>query len=113
MSEESRRKLRHRAEQLALLAGVEAFKTLVAETERKSERMIEVFTKRLLSGESLESMQRQIDYDRGFMDGMRCAVKEIPSGAARTLQRLDQGVEDPEPEQDFWSYEQSEGDGQS
>lgn len=111
MTEESTKALRHRAEQLSLLAGVEAFRVLITETGKKKSRMVEALMQRVLAGESLESIQRQVDYDRGWIDGMKYAVEGIPSGAARKLQQLDQGVDEPEPEQDIWSYD--EGDGQT
>lgn len=107
MSEESQKALRHRAEQLNTLASVEAFKVLRAECEKTAERIAEgLKTLLLLPGPQDPVNQRQIDYNRGYIAGMKHATTDVPSGAARTLQRSEQGNEDEsEPEEDYWSYE--------
>jgi hypothetical protein len=100
---ESARAIRHRAELLATLPKVEAFAALTQECERKERRMTEALMQRLLSGESLDVLQRQIDYDRGWIDAMRYITHAIPAGAERMLERQTQSLNESEPEEDFWS----------
>lgn len=108
MNEESEKALRHRAEQLNTLAAVEAFAVLRAECAKTAERIgTQLKDLLLLPGPQEHVNQRQVDYNRGFVAGMKYATTDVPSGAARTLQRLEQGAkEPPEPEEDYWSYEQ-------
>jgi len=108
MSEESERALRHRTEQLALLAEVEAFKVLKAQCEKRAEDMSEQLLKWLLAPGPTEPLnQRLIDYNRGIIMGMKYATTDVPSEAARRLQRFEQGArQETEPEEDYWSYEQ-------
>jgi hypothetical protein len=104
----SERALRHSAQQLVDLLKFPGFHFLQGEVEKKAERMKTALTTRLMGGEEMLSLQRQADYDRGFVAGMRYVAIEVPSGATRTLERLEQGQEtEPEPK-DGWSY----GDGQ-
>lgn len=112
MTAETLRALRHRAEQLSLLAGVEAFRLLGVECEKTAGRIAEQLKNLLLAPGPTDPVdQRIIDYNRGYIAGMRYATTGVPSGAARTLQRLEQNVEDDsEPEEDFWSYGQTKGD---
>lgn len=105
-SDLSKRALRHRAELLASPPNIEAFQALGDECEKKKRRMVEELMSRVMRGESLDVMQHQVDYDRGWIDAMRYIVTAIPAGANRMLLRqLEQGSE-AEAETDFWSYEE-------
>lgn len=107
--EDSEKALRHRAELLSSLPRAEAFQALADESRRKEQRMIESLMQRLLHGESLDSMQRQIDYDRGFIDGMKYLASAVPAGAESRLQRSDlASYEAEQPEEDYWNYGQPE-----
>jgi hypothetical protein len=110
VTEESPKALRHRAEQLSHLAAVEAFKVLRGECEKTAGRIAEQLKDLLLAPGPTEPVnQRLIDYNRGYIAGMRHATTDVPSGAARTLQRLEQNVQDAPSDVDYWSY-QNEGD---
>ena len=50
--------------------------------------MKETLTARMMSGESLDTLQRQIDYDRGFVEGM-AYPKAIVEGAVRKTQEIE------------------------
>lgn len=108
VEELSERALRHRAEQLATLTQHESFRALQAEAVKKEKRMLDSIMQRLMSGESLESLARQIDLDRGFINGMCYLTQAVPAGAARKLREADSRIENTEPEVDFWSYGEDE-----
>lgn len=94
------RTVRLRAEALALLPNVESFQILTEECERQRQRMERTLIARVMAeGMSGDAIQRQADYNRGYVDGMRYAVIKAPEAAIRMLQRdeireVDEEVED-------------------
>lgn len=95
--------LRHRAELLASLKRVEAFLFLAGEAEKKGVAMRELVAQRVMSGEPLDVLQRQTDYDRGFVAGMRYITRDVIEGAERTAKKLEQaGADDKPEEKDIW-----------
>lgn len=82
----SQRALQHRAEMYVELAKGDAFKSILGELATKKERMNREFADGLLAGEAVN--QRQIDYDRGFIDGLGYISKMI-EGAENLLKRVD------------------------
>lgn len=101
----SERALRHRAEQLASLLQIDAFQALIRSANEKADRMRNALFSQVMLGVSLESNQRQIDYDRGFIDGMKYISERVPAAALSKLERNEFG-EEPETEntEDRWSY---------
>lgn len=91
------RALRHRAEQFAQLASFEPYKELLLELGRKEKRMRDLLLGRLMAGEEIN--QRQLDYDRGFVDGMKY-VPTVTAAAERTLERADEAADASESEPD-------------
>ena len=94
------RSARLRAEALALLPNVESFQVLTEECERQRRRMERTLIARVMAeGMSGDAIQRQADYNRGYVDGMRYAVIKAPEAAIRMLQHneireIDEEVED-------------------
>jgi hypothetical protein len=97
---DTQRVLQHRAELFASLSLTEGYQELVRELERKAERMRAFVATYALSPDGAN--QRQLDYDRGFID----ALKYIPSIIAhseRVLEKLDEQVEsEPDDEGSLW-----------
>ena len=81
---EKTRILRRHAVLLAALSNTPAFRFLQGELEKKRGRMTQSLTARIMGGESLPNLQRQIDYDRGFVDGMLYPA-QIVAGAVNTV----------------------------
>jgi hypothetical protein len=104
----SERALRHGAQQLVDLLKVPGFHFLQGEVEKKAERMMAELSARLMGGEEMVTLQRDVDRARGFIAGMRYVAVEVPKGATRTLERLEQEPETESEPKDGWSY----GDGQ-
>lgn len=101
------RALRRTAEQLATLAKVGSFQYLVKELEKKAEQMKATLVALMMNGEDFKRLQRQSDYERGYIDGMKY-VSAVVAGAENKLRQLDQGEEPDEPEEDRWSYDDTE-----
>lgn len=98
------RALRHRAELFARLAAFEPFLELLKELGRKEIRMREMLVQRLLSGEAAD--QRQVDYDRGFVDGMKYAA-QVVKAAENTLIKADAAADaaeesEPDDTKELW-----------
>lgn len=91
------RALRHRAELFARLSAFEPFQELLNELGRKERRMRDMLLGRAMSGEAID--QRQVDYDRGFVDGMKY-VHAVTTAAERTLERADAEADAAESEPD-------------
>lgn len=108
MAEESERAYRHRTELVASLRGIEAFSMLGKVAQKKEEGIRKFWTARIERGEDLVALQRQFDYDRGWIDAMKYLTELVPAGAARTLATLDRGEEPDEPEEDYWNYERTQ-----
>jgi hypothetical protein len=100
---DSERALLHAAETIARLGNLSEFEFLHHEVEEKQERMKAALSSRMMSGESVATLQRQVDYDRGFVDGMLYPFKVV-RGAADKLRQLDEERESSEPEEttDMW-----------
>jgi len=104
VSEESERILRHRAERMERLLRNEDFLALREEIPRKQERMNVFLLSRLNSqGVSADALQALVEYDRGFVAGMRYIMVEAPEGAVRLLRRQDaQAAGQNEEVKDHW-----------
>jgi hypothetical protein len=98
------RQLRRIAEHLASLGKLPAFEYLIAETARKGERMKAALVAQMMNGMDFSPLQRQADYDRGFIEGMKY-IEAVVTGAQNTLAKLDQGEEPDEPDVDRWSHD--------
>lgn len=85
--EERDRILHHRASLFVEVGKHPGFLELVAESDRKRARMAEQFKSFYLDG-TLAIDQRQVDYDRGYRDGMRYIVAVV-AAATNTLKKLD------------------------
>lgn len=94
----AQRAIRHRAEVLVDLAKTDAFQLMQRELKLKSERMHKDFAAGLLIGEALD--QRQIDYDRGFIEGL-AYIDQMIRGAEQVLARLDREQEKDQPEDEI------------
>lgn len=86
--EENDRILHHRASLFVEVGKHPGFAELVAESDRKRARMAEQFKRLYLDGE-MRVDQRQVDYDRGYRDGMRYIVAVV-AAAESTLRKLDE-----------------------
>lgn len=101
----SARALQHRAELLVETAKTDGFGMVLRELDAKRERMRKTFADMAFAGEAVD--QRQIDYDRGFIDGLAYIGKMI-EGAENVLKRLDRESsaesepENDDPEGDLW-----------
>jgi hypothetical protein len=95
------RALRHRAELFASLEGQDAFAELLKELERKQERMVRTLVDGAMRG--VEINQRQVDYDRGFVDGMKY-IRQVVKAASNTLSKADAeaSVSEPDDERSEW-----------
>ena len=90
-------------ERSSKLPRIEGFQFLTEEMELKRQRKAKTLMARVMADEvSGEALQRQADYDRGFVDGMRYAVVEVPKGADRRLARQD-ATEPEEEVDDRWA----------
>ena len=96
------RVLKHAAETIARLANLEEFAFLRTEVANKQRRMQESLSSRLMGGEALVSLQRQSDYDRGFVEGMLYPFKVVESAIQR-LAEWDSETVEPEEVTDMWS----------
>jgi len=92
------RVLLHAAETISRLGNLDEFEFLRREVEMKQERMKTTLSGRIMSGESIESLQRQVDYDRGFVDGMLYPFSVVRNAALK-LAELDEQREASEPEE--------------
>lgn len=99
---EAERRVLHAAETLSRLGHLDEFAFLRAEIEKKRERMADTLASRLMSGEDMVSLQRQVDYDRGFIHGINYPF-EVVKGAMERLRKSDTENEEPEEETDEWS----------
>lgn len=104
--EESLRAIRHRAEIFIELSKTDAFKELRLEFHRMQERSKKRFVDETLAGKAID--QRQIDYDRGFMDGL-AVIDKIVAGAENTLKKLDaqsadQALSEPDDEEERFTF---------
>jgi hypothetical protein len=100
---EKQRVLRRHALLLSALTNTPAFVFLYGEIEKKQVRMSQTLTARLLGGEALDTLQRQIDYDRGFIDGM-LYPRQVVEAALRTVAGAREEAEEPEEAvSDGWS----------
>jgi len=98
------RTLRHRAEMIVRLLSIDGFDVLVEEMEKKRLRMERALMGRVMAeGMSGEALQRQADYDRGFVAGMRYAVIAVPEDAVRVVQRGERPAEMEEEAEDIWA----------
>jgi hypothetical protein len=97
------RVLLHAAETISRLGRLEEFEFLRHEIVEKQDRMRQALAARVMGGESIEALQRQVDYDRGFVDGMMYPFKVV-RGATQKLAELDESRESSEPEEteDMW-----------
>jgi hypothetical protein len=104
MTPEAERQLRRIAERLGSLQTHPGFTLLVEEINKKRARMKETLTSRLMGGEDVAQMQRQADYDRGFIDGAMYS-KTVVDAAARKMKDWDEGqaVTEPEEATDGWA----------
>ena len=93
--------LRRNAEKLVPLRRVDAFAFLLTRLERKKERMVESLVQRVLSDGDLTKLQRQMDYDRGFIDGMNYPERILASAAAMLAQP--ESEPDDEEVEDLWA----------
>jgi len=96
------RTLRRRAEQLSTLDASPGFVFMNEEIDKKAAKMRDALAARLIAGEEVAQLQRQADYDRGFVDGM-CYPREVVKGAVNTMRRLDQQLAEPPEPTDEWS----------
>lgn len=96
------RVLRHAAETISRLANLEEFAFLRSAVEDKQRRMQESLSSRLMGGEALESLQRQSDYDRGFVQGMLYPFTVVASATQRLVE-WDSKADEPEEVTDMWS----------
>lgn len=85
---EKTRILRRHAVLLAALARTPAFTFLFDEVEKKRGRIKAAITSRLMGGEGMDTLQRQIDYDRGFIDGM-AYPRQVVEGAVKTVEGIE------------------------
>jgi hypothetical protein len=100
---ESERALRRAADRLAQLSAHPSFIFLLHECEKKRDGMRRSLVARIEGGEDLVAMQRQSDYDRGFIDGM-FYVKTVVEKAAEKLEEWDKaGVATESEETDGWA----------
>lgn len=101
----SQRALQHRAEMLVEMSKTDAFQALQRELEARKARMHAAFSARLMIGDEVD--QRQVDYDRGFIDGLGYIDKML-EGATNLLKRLDREADgeptsEPDDEGDNWA----------
>lgn len=103
----SQRALQHRAELFVEMSKTDAFAQLLRELDGKKKRMEADFAARLRVGDLVD--QRQVDYDRGFMDSLDY-VPRIIEGAENLLKKLDAAAErelesqsEPDDEGDLWN----------
>lgn len=97
-AQRKRRIVQHRAELFAAMAQTDAFQEFLREMGRKRERMEKTFTTVIRFGSVYD--QRQVDYDRGFMDALDYPA-QVVAGAIDTLAKIDAGHEpDEEPDDD-------------
>jgi hypothetical protein len=102
--DETQRAFLRRADALSKLPLIEGFRFLVEEMESKRRRMERTLLSRVMAdGMSGEGIQRQADYDRGFVDGMRYAVVDVPHGAEVRLAKQDASEPDEEEVEDLWA----------
>lgn len=100
---EQERILLHAAETLTRLGRLDEFSFLLGEIEKKRVRMADSLAARLMSGEDVTVLQRQIDYDRGFITGMLYPF-EVVKGATERLKSFDEQNKEPEADMtDEWS----------
>lgn len=85
MSAETRQVLFSRQANLTALTRHPAWQELEAEVQRKQERLERLVRARVFASNS-EFTQREIDYLRGFANGMRYLVA-VPTNAEATLER--------------------------
>jgi hypothetical protein len=104
MTVDAQRQLRRIAERLGSLQTHPGFTLLVEEIEKKRMRMRESLTARLMGGEDVAAMQRQADYDRGFIAGAVYG-KLVVDAAVRRVQEWEAGaaVTEPEEDKDGWA----------
>ncbi len=76
---------------------------LQAEFEKKKNRMVEALVQRLLGGEDIVALQRQIDYDRGFIDGMNYPERIIAGAEAKMAEVGRESEPDDEEVDDAWA----------
>jgi len=97
------RSVRRRADLIATLPRVEGFQILTEEMEYKRLRMEKTLMARVMADDmSGEALQRQADYDRGFVAGMRYAVLDVPQSAARKVASGDLHEDEPGEVEDRW-----------
>lgn len=95
-----------RADALSKLPDNPNFQVLVEEMEAKRQRMEKTLMALAMTDTiTAEVLFRQTTYDRGFVDGMRYAVVEVPKGAGRKLARSDapQAEAGEEEVEDRWA----------
>jgi len=101
----SERARRHRAGQIAALGKTNPFQALREEVKEEAERVRARLHGRLLdTGIMASDLQRQADYDRGYVDGMNYATVSVITRAERALER-EQPPEE-EPQKDRWAHGQ-------
>jgi hypothetical protein len=104
LMDETQRAFLRRADALSKLPLIPGFKMLVEEMENKRQRMQRTLMSRVMAeGMTGDAIQRQADYDRGFVDGMRYAVVEVPHGAEIRLARQDASEPEEEEVEDLWA----------
>lgn len=104
------RELLKQAERLAGLRPQPGFRLLEETCAAKQERMKSELLRRVLAGLDEHYTQRQVDYDRGFIDALSY-FEQVVAGAERKLGKAaEQAAETSEPdeEEDRWSYEPTE-----
>jgi hypothetical protein len=96
---DTKRILQHRAELFAGLALTDGYQELVRELDRKADRMRKAAGIYALSPEGAN--QRQLDYDRGFIDALKY-IPTIIAHSERVLEKLDEQVSEPDDEGSLW-----------
>jgi hypothetical protein len=91
---------RREAERLAALQNHPSFRLLIDRIENKRHRMLGLLVDKVQGGEALGLVQRQVDYNRGFIDGALYG-KSVVDNAAREL-ATGQETSEPEEELDGW-----------
>jgi hypothetical protein len=98
------RELRREAERMVELRKHPGFTLLLEKIASKEERMDDALVKRIKEGWlDLDLAQRQVDYNRGFVAGMKYP-DEVIKGAEEKLRKYDLGVaeEEERDQEDFW-----------
>lgn len=102
---EQQRDLRRKAQQLDEVSKTPGWKVLEQALQARARRMKRAMLTLLMDGGvEVGLLQRQIDHDRGFVNGMLYVLTVVDKAASKLKELEDElASEEPDEEEDHWS----------